>query len=224
MSLSVSTSHGPRPSNKPRLDRRQWLLLLSPIGLIATTYPVFMILSATVGDAVGGRLAWFIGMSFYWALWGVLFTRWLLGRRTAVGLARPRPPNPAALGHVAFVVAMAGAVRLFVPEMAYDEATTGAVVLLAISPLANGLFEELLWRGAYFVAFPRNAWLGVVWPSVWFGLWHLVPGSISEGGPQLTMVVGPTLMGLYLAFVTRRTGTIWWAILAHTIGGFVMIS
>ena len=224
MSLPASTSQGPRPSSKPRLNRRQWLLLLAPMGLIATTYPAFRISAAIVGDAVGGWLAWFIGMSFYWTLWGALFTMWFLGRRVALDVARPRPPTPEALGHVAFVVVMAAAVRFLVPGMAYDKATTGAIALLAVSPFANGLFEELLWRGAYFVVFPRNTWLGVVWPSIWFGLWHLVPESISEGGPQLAMVVGPTLMGLYLAFVTRRTGTIWWAILAHTIGGFVMIS
>ena len=101
---------------------------------------------------------------------------------------------------------------------------SGAAILLAISPFANGVFEELLWRGVFLAAFPSNAWLRVVWPSVMFGLWHLVPTSISPEGPQVTMVIGPTLMGLYLAWLSKRTGTIWWAILAHTVGGLVMIS
>ncbi len=57
-----------------------------------------------------------------------------------------------------------------------------------------------------------------------FGLWHLVPGSISGEGPHIAMVIGPFFMGLYLAWLSKKTGTIWWAILAHTIGGLVMIS
>jgi membrane protease YdiL (CAAX protease family) len=222
MSLSITA---PQKSRSPHeLSRRQWLVLLAPIALIATTYPVFRASETAFGDAVGGQLAWFVGMSFYWTLWGLLFTVWLLGRRTALALTRPQPPTPTTVAHVVFIVVMAGAVRFLVPGMAYEKATTGAAVLLAISPFANGLFEELLWRGAFFVSFPHNTWLGVVWPSVWFGLWHLVPGSLSADGPHLAMVVGPTLMGIYLAHVTRKTGTIWWAILAHSIGGLVMIS
>jgi hypothetical protein len=31
-------------------------------------------------------------------------------------------------------------------------------------------------------------------------------------------------MGFYLAFLAKRTGTIWWTIVAHTIGGMIMIA
>lgn len=207
-----------------RMARLRPLIALAPIALIAAAYPVFRISDAALGDTVGGRLAWFVGMSFYWAVWGCAFSLWVLGRRQAWELVRPRRATRQALGHVGFMVALATAVRFLIPGMEYTKVSTGAAILLAISPFANGVFEELLWRGVFLAAFPSNAWLRVVWPSVMFGLWHLVPTSISPEGPQVTMVIGPTLMGLYLAWLSKRTGTIWWAILAHTVGGLVMIS
>ena len=207
-----------------RRNAAQRFVWLAPIALIATTYPVFQAADTLFGDAVGGRLAWFTGMSLYWAAWGGAFTTWVLGRRRAWELMRPRRPAPVPIAHVGVAIALAAAVRFLVPGMAYEKATTGAALLLAISPFANGVFEELLWRGVFLVIYPHNTWLRVIWPSVMFGLWHLVPGSISAGGPQLAMVIGPLVMGVYLGWLSNRTGTIWWAILAHTLGGLVMIS
>ena len=213
-----------RTAGRSSLLVAQRFVWLAPITLIATTYPVFQIARDTLGDAVGGRLAWFVGMSGYWAVWGCAFPLWVLGRSRAWEVVRPQRMTSRAVRHVGFVVAMAAAVRFLVPGMAYEKATTGAALLLAISPFANGVLEELMWRGIFLVTYPENTWLGVIWPSVMFGLWHLVPTSISSGGSQVTMVIGPTLMGLYLAWLSKRTGTIWWAILAHTLGGLVMIS
>lgn len=217
--VASETRRSSEQSARPRS-----LIALAPLALVATTFPVFHILDAVLGDAVGGRLSWFVGMSVYWAVWGCAFSVWVLGRRQTWELVRPRRVTWQTLGHVGFMVAMATAVRFLIPGMEYTKATTGAALLLAISPFANGVFEELLWRGVFLVTFPSNVWLRVVWPSVMFGLWHLVPTSISPGGSQVTMVIGPTLMGLYLAWLSKRTGTIWWAVLAHTLGGLVMIS
>ncbi|MBT8207187.1 MAG: CPBP family intramembrane metalloprotease, partial [Acidimicrobiia bacterium] len=175
------------------------VVLLAPTALIPVTYPAFRLADAALDDAFGGQLPWFVGMSFYWAVWGFGFSVWVLGRRRAWELIRPRSATPQALRHVALFIALAAAVRFLVPGMEYIKATTGAAVLLAISAFANGVFEELLWRGVFLSSFPTSIWLRVVWPSLMFGLWHLVPGSISEGGPQIAMVVGPTLMGFYLA-------------------------
>ena len=211
-------------ASEERNDATRRFVWLAPIALIATTYPVFQIAEAVFGDAVGGQLAWFVGMAVYWVAWGWIFSTWVIGRRRAWELVRPRRLDPVPLAHVGVFVALAAAVRFLVPGMGYEKTTTGAAVLLAISPFANGLFEELLWRGVFLVTYPHNIWLRVIWPSVVFGLWHLVPGSISREGPHLAMVIGPFLMGLYLAWLSKKTGTIWWAILAHTIGGLVMIS
>jgi hypothetical protein len=43
--------------------------------------------------------------------------------------------------------------------------------------LVMGTLEEVLWRGVYLELFPRSARWGVVWPSVFFALWHFAPDS-----------------------------------------------
>ena len=39
----------------------------------------------------------------------------------------------------------------------------------------------------------------------------------------LGLMIGSGLMGFYLSYLAKRTDTIWWTIVMHTIGGFVMI-
>jgi membrane protease YdiL (CAAX protease family) len=96
-------------------------------------------------------------------------------------------------------------------------------LLLLTTNFGNGFFEELLWRGVYLDLFPKNLLFGMIWPSLWFALWHYAPGSINPDGNVLGLIIGSGIMGLYLSFLSRRTGTIWWTIIMHTIGGFIMI-
>lgn len=220
--MSNLTLERPRALSEPSVTG--WMVLLAPVALVASTYPVFQLAKLLLDDAVGGQLAWFVGMSFYWLAWGAAFSLWILGPRRVWELARPRRATPGLVSLVAFLVVMAVAVRFLVPGMGYPDATAGALALLVISTFANGFFEELFWRGVFYQTFRHSRLLRVIWPSIWFGLWHLVPGSISAGGIGVGMVIGPVFMGLYLAYLTTRTGTIWWAILAHAIGGLVMIS
>jgi membrane protease YdiL (CAAX protease family) len=37
------------------------------------------------------------------------------------------------------------------------------------------------------------------------------------------LMVGSGAMGLYLSYLTKRTNTLWWSIVAHVMGGLVMI-
>jgi phosphate/sulfate permease len=71
--------------------------------------------------------------------------------------------------------------------------------------------------------FPDSLFFRIVWPTIWFGLWHYVPVSVSSDESVVGMIIGSGLMGFYLSFLAKKTGTIWWNILAHTIGGFIMI-
>lgn len=197
---------------------------MAPPLLMATTYPVFLASQAVFGESVDGHLAWFVGMTFYWVTWCGTFSLVVIGRRRVRELILPRRFDATMAAHIAVFVGLAVGVRYLVPGMAYGLATATAVTLLVISTFANGLFEELLWRGAYLDVFSNNWWLRVLWPSVWFGLWHLVPGSIATGGPHIAMVIGPFFMGIYLGFMAKQSSSVWWPMLAHALGGLVMIS
>jgi len=70
----------------------------------------------------------------------------------------------------------------FLPTILTLVAVGQLVLLLLLSScLGNGFFEELPWRGLYLCLFPNSIILKMMWPSVWFALWHYVPGSVSSG-------------------------------------------
>jgi membrane protease YdiL (CAAX protease family) len=187
---------------------------------MGTMYPAFRLTEALFGEAVHGYLGWFLGLVVYWVVWGAGFPLWVMGARGIRELIRPRRPTLQLIALVAFPLAMAAVFRFLVPGMGYEKPSAGVVLLLLSTAIGNGVFEELLWRGVYLHLFPESTLYGVVWPSLWFGLWHLIPTNAENLG----MVIGPILFGVYLAFLTRRTGGVWWPILAHVLGGLVMLS
>ena len=117
---------------------------------------------------------------------------------------------------------LAGIYR-FIPGMGYEKPGLWIFLLLVSTNLGNGFFEELLWRGVYMELFPDSTLFRIVWPSIWFALWHYVPGSVSPDGNVAGLMIGAGLFGFYLSFLAKKTGTIWWSIVAHAIGGFIMI-
>ena len=81
-------------------------------------------------------------------------------------------------------------------------------------------------RGVYYKLFPENIFYRMIWPAIWFGVWHYVPVSIhnNEITALIGMMIGPVLMGLVLSYMVKKSDTLWWSILAHTLGGIIMIS
>jgi membrane protease YdiL (CAAX protease family) len=151
-----------------------------------------------------------------------VFSFLLLGKAEILDLIRPQRLTL----HIALLLLIpllgAGLYRL-VPGMEYRKPALWVFILLLSTNLGNGFFEELLWRGVYLKLFPQNILWGWIWPSVWFALWHYAPGSISPDGNPWGLMIGSGMMGFYFGFLARHTGTIWWTILAHAIGGFIMI-
>lgn len=93
-----------------------------------------------------------------------------------------------------------------------DLGFTFSLVVLAITP---ALCEELLFRGYVQRQAERSmgaAW-GIVFVGFTFGLFHL----------RLSQIVPLSLLGVYLAYLTWRTGSLWPAILVHFLNnGFAV--
>jgi len=71
--------------------------------------------------------------------------------------------------------------------------------------------------------FPDRILYRIIWPSIGFALWHYAPGSVSANSNPLALIIGAGLFGFILAFLAKKTGGIWWGIMAHVLGGIVMI-
>ena len=201
-----------------RLNARQWIAIVTPPILIAVMYPIFHALSGVLSD----RIAWYLGLLTYWVIWGTVFPFLVIGRDNIRTLVRPQRPNKKVMLLAAIPIAGAAIARLMPGMAGYERENIWILVLLLSTPFCNGLFEEVLWRGVYVKLFPRGVFFGVLWPSIWFALWHYVPGSVLHGNVA-GLMIGSGMMGLYLACLTRKTHTLWWSIVVHTLGGIIMI-
>jgi membrane protease YdiL (CAAX protease family) len=207
-------------NTRPVVNTRQLIATLAPPLLVLTMIPVFR-LYVNVFEW-HWRIGWYLGLVTYWITWCGLFSWLLIGKKSIIQLIRPQPLSLNVLILMLVPIIGAALYRL-VPGMSYEKPALWIFLLLLSTNFGNGFFEELLWRGVYLDLFPESAWLGMVWPSLWFGVWHYAPGAISPEGNPLGLMIGSGFMGIYLSFLARRTGTIWWTIWAHAIGGFVMI-
>ncbi len=198
------------------MNSKQKIAVIAPLVLVAVMYPIFHALAGVMND----RVAWYLGLAIYWIIWGGVFPLLIIGKEAVKTLIRPRKPDIKIILLVA--IPLAGAVAGRLTLGGYEKESVWIVLLLFSTPFGNGFFEEVLWRGVYLKLFPNRIFFWMIWPSVWFALWHYAPGSVSSGNPARLMI-GAGVMGLYLSFLAKKTNTVWWGIVVHTVGGIIMV-
>jgi membrane protease YdiL (CAAX protease family) len=195
------------------VERRRLVALSLPVVVPIAMNAVFTI----AGDRFGQRAGYLVGFGVYWAVCGALSVAVLdrHGVRRLFRDARPRLARPAGLGAVLLLWPPAGAIATrLIPDL--GDATSGMVATAVAVGLVNATLEEVFWRGVYVTLWPRNPWLGWVWPAIGFGAWHLAPQVIhpSALGP-LVYVVSATALGLSWGWVAWRTGSLRWVTVSH---------
>lgn len=202
------------------MDNKQRFFIIAPLILLGVMYPIFQILARLFGE--NWRTGWFLGLLIYWSIWGAAFPIWIIGKEKIVTMIRPQRPNGKILILVAFPLLMASLYRL-IPGMKYEKAGVLTLLLLLSTAFGNGFFEEILWRGVSMQLFPDNIFFRIIWPSIWFALWHYAPGSVSPSGNVIGLMIGSGFFGFYLSYLAKRTNGLWWCIVAHTLGGVIMV-
>jgi hypothetical protein len=159
----------------------QVTLLIVPWLLLATTYLTYQLLERRFGK----KISYLGGFMFYWIIWCMLFPLTILGPQTIVHLFRSIGSpfgQPWWLGAFCLIAPPLVAFVFIFPK-ALQKASFPIVLVSTLLALVNGPLEELFWRGAYITLFPGNLWLGLLYPTVGFALWHFAPMSIFP--PQL---------------------------------------
>jgi len=200
------------------MNDKQKIAIISPLVIIGTMYPIFQFLGNQLGNSIG----WYLGLWIYWIVWGWVFPWVMIGKDSIVRLIRPQKWTLQLFFMVAFPVIMAAIFR-FIAGMEYEKPALWFLFILISTNLGNGFFEEVLWRGMYLELFPKRVTLRIVWSTIWFALWHFAPGSISASGNPIGLMIGSGMMGLYFAFLAHKTKTIWWTMIAHALGGLIMV-
>ncbi len=200
------------------MNPKQITALFIPILLIGVMVPIFQLLARRFGNTAG----WLSGLAIYWLIWGLIYPLQILGKEAVLDLIQPqRFDLKAAL--IASIPIVFAAIGRFQFGIQYEKATTWVAIGLLATAVGNGFFEEVLWRGTYMELFPDRTLLRIFWSSLWFGLWHYAPGSVSDGNNVLGLMIGSVFFGLVLSYLAKQTGTLWWCILSHTLAGIIMV-
>lgn len=204
------------------MNRKQIFAILSPIIVILVMYPIFQLLSMPFHN--NWRIGWFLGLMIYWLLWGIGYPLLIIGKESIGVIIKPQKPNISIILLVLFPLIMTAIFRFIPGGMKYEKPDALIFLLVLFTAFGNGFFEEILWRGVYMKLFPNNLLLRIVWPSIWFGLWHYVPGSINPNSSHvLSLIIGALFLGFYSSFLAKKTNTLWWSIVTHVLGGIIMV-
>ena len=198
--------------------RERGLVLLGlPAFLFLTTTAVFLGAASRLGKEAG----YLLGFLFYWLFWCLFFPRFMLGKAGFSQVLTDRSPlfarrNWPAAALLAIVTGVTAILYL-----SHFVRAPWALILLALPcASANGLCEEILWRGLYVKSFPGNRWLAIVYPSVGFAAWHFVPQMVFPAATgTLAFVAAAFLLGLAYGFVAYRTGSARWTAISHSLNG-----
>ena len=199
------------------MSKKQKIAILAPPLLIGSTYPLFQLLSRILGETLG----WYIGLILYWLIWCGAFTLWLVGKEDLRRIIRPQQLTRRVFFLLAIPIIGSLSYKL-IPGMDYGQESLWLALMMISTAFGNGFFEEVLWRGAYMELFSENLFFRILWPSIWFALWHFAPGSVSPGSNVIALMIGSGIFGLFLSYLALKTNSIWWCIVAHTVGGLIM--
>jgi hypothetical protein len=97
--------------------------------------------------------------------------------------------------------------------------------------LARWLGEQagyLLGFGCYWLfwclLFPRNIWMGILYPSLGFALWHFAPQVIFPAENAIGFVVSTSFLALPYGFIAYKTGSAKWTAVSHSLSGILALS
>lgn len=174
---------------------------------------------------LGAEAGYLLGFGFYWLFWCLLVPRILLEKTEFAAILHDRAPL---FGRANWIVSLLWLVVMLVSVWMYagDFLRAPLALILLAAPLAtlNGFCEEILWRGLYVRLFPRNPWLGILYPSLGFALWHLAPQVVFPAENVIGFVIATFFLALPYGYIAYRTGSARWTAISHSLSGILALS
>jgi uncharacterized protein len=197
------------------------IILLPLIAIFM--FGIFQFISFIVGKETmfeGKELAWYLGFILYWPLCCILIPIKLIGKKKIIDLYRKSKVKVIILIFALIPVLLTLIGTTF---MEYDKVSVLGKLILLLMVFGNGIFEEVLWRGVYIELFPNNIFFGVIWPTIWFAIWHLAPGFVSGTFNPILLMSGAFFFGLCWSIVSWKSNSIRFSTFSHILTGLVRI-
>jgi membrane protease YdiL (CAAX protease family) len=194
------------------LTTRQRIALIMPIVIIISMVCVFQLALFIVKNR---QLAWYMGFIIYWPIWGIVYPILLIGKENVASVIKKKAPK--GLEWIAFIIPPIF-VLLGTLIIRFDPSDVTTKLILVGTSFATGILEEILWRGIFVFLFPKDLVKGYIIPVIWFGLWHIAPGSVSNV-PMVTLVIGAIFMGSCWGLLAYSSKNILWSSISHILTG-----
>lgn len=204
--------------------RRQFSSTVLLFGLPFLLLPVMVGIFTIFSRWLGAEAGYLLGFGFYWLFWCLLVPRWLLGKAEFAVILHDRASLFSRTNWLAAFLWLA--VTLIAVLMYAEEFIRAPLTLILLAmPLAtlNSFCEEILWRGLYVRRFPRNPWLGILYPSLGFALWHLAPQVTFPAENVLGFVLSTFFLALPYGYIAYRTGSAKWTAISHSLSGILAL-
>lgn len=207
------------------LTKKQIVMLAAAPLLVISTIAAFQVCTSNYGKTTG----YILGFCFYWLIWCLILPMLIVGTSNIKNLYKIKAPafgKPAILNIVLtiFPFILTGTV---VFSRIADKINANVIVYALIFALINGSMEELFWRGTFNAVFENNIWLSYIYPTIFFGAWHIalyLVKDISYQGGFLSLVGGATIMGFAWGWAAWRSNTITFTTAAHILTNFFAFS
>src|ERR1700730_3025423 len=192
------------------MERRRWLLLLSPLLIIGAGH-----LAARLTGAIWGVWSWIPVTLVYWTLLAAMI--FLNGGRAA--FAKWLRPSQGAWGWRVFPLL---SVTLFLPVFIPNFRLLNSLPILAYwlaLAASHPWLEEGYWPGTLMDAADGGpGWLVVVYSTFCFALSHpLILGVNVRALSGLPGFIGTCFTGIIWAVAYRKTRSLRWTIFSHNI-------
>jgi len=200
------------------LTVKQRVMIAAPVALIGSMYLAFQGFSYLLGASRG----YVVGFVLYWVFWCIGLPLIFLGANGVASLYSQHSPKLVSKPWltvliISWPIALPFA-TIFLPKIL--TASLSAVAVSIILGVVIGITEEIFWRGLFAKLFPNNFWVGSIYPSITFGLWHLAPLSVqgtNDPGGSFSFVFVSILLGLSWSYYAQKTRSIRWCTVAHVI-------
>jgi membrane protease YdiL (CAAX protease family) len=170
---------------------------------------------------IGKDLAWYVGLFIYWVVFCITVPVFLIGKEKVLSKFRYRATTFLNWLIVAVPIIFTLIGVFFVLEN-MERTLAESLVWIGMG-VGNGVFEEILWRGTYAELFEDDIIFGWLWPALWFAIWHIAPGSLSQNLSVDILVGGALFYGLCWGWVSYKTKSILLTSGSHFLSGIVQL-
>lgn len=204
------------------IGKKQFVLVCSPPILCSS----MLFLMPFLTDRIGKTSGFIMGFCMYWFVFCLpisLYSANGIGELKKMYAQKPNGPTAKRLLY--YLLALIPCIGTFFAVFQKIAFLAGPWVigLAFLFALINGWIEELFWRGCFNQSFKNNIVLAYIYPTIFFGIWHVgvyfAKGMEYQGG-FASLVGGSFLMGLLWGGVAYKTKSIQVVTAAHILTNF----